>query len=485
MGKSFSELKKRLRCAAWIKCALFGVALGILGTAVYAILQKLLGASPALPLCLAIGAGVALVAFLAMALIVRPTEKRIAKTLDERLGLREKVQTMVAFRDASGTLVEMQREDTERVLREATKKQLRSGHAWIHLILPVLAIAALTVSVLLPAAALPEPSAPPAEDGEQDEAWALTEWHITAVRALIDEVRASDMVDTGKTEIVAALEKMLTDLQSVNTVANMKATVIGTLVTVDGVADGINTYTAIFKALDASASITVKEFNTVIGKPSDPIEESKYQEFKLRFGKETLAEDAATFGAVLGLLVDQIAVSHEDALWCAIKELSDGMIAFSAEAPNLGEGAAEQLSALLDASAEQISEALGQQNANRAVANKTNSSLMSIFGVTWEELPDSLKYPDDAEAGTEDGNYEEKEDDIITDGGLGSGEVIYGSNDAVYDRDQGAHVVYGDVIDTYDGIKTSELEERPISDALKDYIDKYFADLYHKDEDEN
>lgn len=483
MGKGFSELKKSLQCAAWIKCALFGVALGILSAAAYAILQKLLAVSPSLLYALAIGGAVALVASLAALLVVRPTEKRIAKTLDRRLGLNEKVQTMVAFRDAQGTLVELQREDTDRVLREATQKQVRSKRAWMHAILPVISLAVLTVSILLPVSALPEPPAPPAQDGQEAEVWALTEWHVTAVRALIDDVKASDMVEAGKTDTVAALETLLVDLKPVNTVSKMKETVIATLVRVDAITDGINTYTAIFKALDASASAPVKAFNVAIGKPSAPIEESKYQEFKLRFGGETLAEDAATFGAVLGLLIDPIAVSHEDALWISLSELSDAMIAFSAEVPTLGDAAAETLSALLDTSVEGISAALGQQNVNRTVANDTNTTLMNIFGVAWNELPDSLKYPDDAEAGTEDGNYEEKEDEVITDGGLGSGEVIYGSDDAVYDRDKGSHVVYGDVIDTYDGIKTSELENRPLSDAVKDYIDKYFADLYHKDED--
>ncbi|MBR5798061.1 MAG: hypothetical protein IKY29_03815, partial [Clostridia bacterium] len=76
------------------------------------------------------------------------------------------------------------------------------------------------------------------------------------------------------------------------------------------------------------------------------------------------------------------------------------------------------------------------------------------------------------------------EDEVIGGGGKGSGEVIYGSDDAIYYPKDETHVKYGDVIDEYNGQKVTDMQERPLSDELKSFIDKYFSDLYYKDKND-
>jgi predicted transcriptional regulator len=74
--------------------------------------------------------------------------------------------------------------------------------------------------------------------------------------------------------------------------------------------------------------------------------------------------------------------------------------------------------------------------------------------------------------------------EVIGGGGKGSGEVIYGSDDAIYYPKDETHVKYGDVIDEYNGQKVTDMEERPLSDEIKAFIDKYFSDLYYKDKND-
>ena len=310
----------------------------------------------------------------------------------------------------------------------------------------------------------------------------MTEWHITAVRALIEEVKSSETVEEGKTGVVETLERLLVELEPVKTKNWMKQTVIASMVKIDGVIDNINTYTALIRSMRNSSSTKIKELADAIGSPADPIVESKYQALKAGLAKEDLAEVAGNLAYALTVAVDAAKVPATDALYLALKEFSGSLIAFAEATSTLSaDEATEGLTRVFETAAESISLALNQQHINRTTGDSTNNELMSIFGILWSELPDELKYPDDEEAGTTDDEYKEQEDEIINAGGKGDGEVIYGSNDAIYYPADETHVRYGDVIDEYNSQKAAALEGRPLSDELKEFIDEYFADLYYKD----
>ncbi|MBR5616150.1 MAG: hypothetical protein IKW66_04955, partial [Clostridia bacterium] len=170
----------------------------------------------------------------------------------------------------------------------------------------------------------------------------------------------------------------------------------------------------------------------------------------------------------------------------ALGEFSASLTAFAKTVDEFSEEEnATALTRTFESAAEKMSLALSWQGINRTTTDTVNNELMSIFGIAWNELPDELKYPDNEEASTEDNEYEEKEDEIYgEDGGKGSGEVIYGSDDAIYYPKDETHVKYGDVIDEYNGQKVTDMQERPLSDELKSFIDKYFSDLYYKDKND-
>ncbi len=478
MSDFYGKLNRKMRLAVIFKAFLFGIASGMFAASVYIAVSKLSGAAPYTTASVCIGCVAASVVFAVFMLIAMPTKKRIAAELDKKLGLNEKVQTMVEFSGESGDMVEVQREDTLRILKEAPKKALRSKRAALNCIFPAVAAILLTVSFLLPVIA--EPVLPPDDQVDESDIWALTDWHITAVRELIEKIDASQMYESAKLRLTGELEHLLTDLAAVTSKKAMKQRVIDAMVAVDAVTDEINTYTKIAAAMKASPSKTTADFASAIGTPSDPVNETELTALVNSFREETLKSELSSFAFALEAAADSAGVAEGDPLYTAIRESSKLISEYSETA---GKADAPSLSSVFEEVARLISLALDGQSINRSVSDSTVDGLMIIFGVEYSELPEELRLRNDGEVGTENNEYEEKDnEDILNPGGLGGGEVIYGSNDLIYYPKDDIYIRYGDVIDEYNGKKTSALEDLPIRDALKDFIDKYFADLYSKKE---
>ncbi len=485
MNQKFLKFKKRMQVSAVLRAVMCAIGVGLLVAAVWITVDKLNARQVSAAWCGLTAVLAAVAVGVPVGLFLRPTDKTAAKHLDMRLDFQERLQTMIAFEGETGTVVEAQRADTVRRLDETAKKQLRTKNLLPYLI-PLLIAALLFATAFVIPGRTPEMPPDTGETSGPVDVWELTDWHITAVRELIAYVKDSDLEYDGKITVVETLEQLLVDLAPVKTTAQMKSVVTSAMVKINRVTDGINTYSAILAAMDASANQTVKDFAAAIGKPSNPIQESKYQELKASFTEQSSANGADAFASALSATLSAAGVPMDDPLYRALKGFSDSLASFADTVADLtADEATAALSALFDTAAENISAALMQQGANRGVTDYVNEKLMEIFGILWGDLPDELKYPTNIEAGTDRGDYEEKEDETVTDGGLGGGDVIYGSDDAVYDPDTETHVRYGDVIDDYDALKTSELEDRPLSDELKDFIDQYFAGLYYKNENKN
>ncbi len=487
MEKRFSELTRRIRRGMIVKSLIFGVSAGVLIAAAVALAQKLMTQVPDVGWIIGIGLGVMLLGSTLMLLLQRPTEKNIAKRLDERLTLGEKVQTMLAFRGTNGTMLDIQRENTEEILRGTSPKSLRSRCTWAHLVLPVIACALALTAVLVPIRTAGV--GPTDGDLEKPEPWELTEWHIISVRALIDKVKASDMVEPTRADVVSRLEGLLVSLETVTTKDQMKKTVLDVMVRIDAQVDAVNTYTALIRGLRAATETTVTTFAEALGTPADPILESKYQAFRSSFKAASMQDDVREFASALTTAINSAAVDPADALYASLGDFAKSLEEFATawnDAASEDERNAE-LTRLFEASAETMSLALQQQNTNRRVSDETILELSKIFDIPMSEWPEALTAPDNEEAG---GNQDEveppddDEDEIISGGGLGSGEVNYGSDDSVYDPEKNSHVKYGEVIDRYDGQKTAELQDRPLSDEIREWVSKYFADLYYNDEND-
>jgi hypothetical protein len=111
-------------------------------------------------------------------------------------------------------------------------------------------------------------------------------------------------------------------------------------------------------------------------------------------------------------------------------------------------------------------------------------TLCNLFGISKSELaPDVSTLPDDSDRDPEDsgdlddGEVEEP-DGPIGSGGLGTGDVIYGSNDLIFDPDKNAHVPYGDVINDYFAKANEQITDGRVSEEISDAAEEYFGTLF-------
>ena len=480
MRSTYEAIRRKYSVCLILIISLISVSLGVCVGASVAVALKLTAVEPSYVSAYVSGICTAVITAAALLVPFYPTEKRAARYLDKRLGLNERVGTMVSFAGDGSDIAALQREDTERMLSE-NGSPLFPRRVWIALAVPALAVALALCAVLVPAKAAEQPDV---GTDTEDEAWVLTDWHITAIRALIEEVRESDMESDGISRVVSELEALIVKLGAVQTVTLMKQTVIDTMLKIADVASDLNSFPEFARVAVSSPVASVKAYGEALGTLADPIIESGYHELRAGFKHENMQAELAAFASGLSDVLSMAEISEDDEIRTITEAFCASLNELAVAAAGMSEAdATARLKEIFDAAAGSLSSELALQNANLVTASKTNNTLMLIFGIARSELPDDLKYADGAGSGTTGGDYEEKDDEVITDGGKGSGDVIYGSDDAVFDPEKDEHVVYGDILAQYDALKSTELEDRELSEALREFIGKYFDDLYYSEEE--
>ena len=124
---------------------------------------------------------------------------------------------------------------------------------------------------------------------------------------------------------------------------------------------------------------------------------------------------------------------------------------------------------------DKIYQELDKQNKNYSVGFGASDEIREMFGLppvnrednTNEKKPTDVDDPDNKD---EEGNHG---------GGYGDGDV-FGSNDAIYDRDENTHIKYGQVLDAYYQIMTNS----NYTEEEKKAIQSYFEILYRGLEEE-
>ncbi len=208
MVESFKQLKKRAAKRCCLYAGLSGGSGALLTFGALFLVLKLAGrAFPWYGYLAAVGVGV-LVA-IAIFLFAFPTTKRFAKRLDKRYALDEKVQTMVEYSSKAGAVVQLQREDTERVL--STLPKPKKGFAfWAQaVILPVLAISVFGVALAIPKDVGAGTEKPPLVIyGEEEELFDCAA-AIPKMKLLIENVNASNLEDGLKQQYLSYLGTLL------------------------------------------------------------------------------------------------------------------------------------------------------------------------------------------------------------------------------------------------------------------------------------
>lgn len=473
MGQGFRKFKRRMVRAALWRSILPGISLALCTFAVWMILYKrlLLPLSPLLGAAVGLGAGLVLGTALFCGLY--PYQKRLARKLDRELQLREGVQTMLAFRNSEDAVTVLQREQTEQRLQSIPSKRLRVKHVWTCLVCLVLALGLSVTAFAIPA----KQPIPPEEP--VDPPFELSEWDVIALQNLIEEVKASTLTEPAKGEVVGALELLLSELYQTETQGRMKTLVIDTAVSIRRAVAGVVTYQSFSpimsaggspytRALDAALRISDQaQFKAALDAIVADINED--EEFDVAI--HVLSEE-------LHMALRNAGVRPEDALGTELERLANTLanVADKLESYTLTWGRM-QITDAFGVAYSEMGKAMVQQRYDDEMGDYVVKRLLEIFGIPMDELPADAQ--DNDQGPQTPGDYEDDDDDqTLTDGGLGSGELIVGSQDVIYDPYSGKYVKYSEVIDIYNAIFLENKIDGVLSEQMAELIESYFTALF-------
>ncbi len=478
MGNGFLKIKRKARLTAVLRGLLVGISLGTMVIAALWLVAKLTGAKPDFLRYGLIGGGAALVISGLMMLLLIPSEKRLAKWLDRKLSLNERVQTLVAFQKDTSDMAQLQREDTDRILLETPGKSLRSRRSWLLAIVPVLACVSMAVTIVVPAKGLPGPGS------VDNSSWFLDVYDEQKLKDLIDYVRTSEMQEALRTGIAGELEDLLKDLKTVQKKTVMQETVVQAIVDIHALAKDFDSYSALVNALKAVPSDTTRLLGSYIG----TLDETMLTEFL----SGTPATDVEEAKPGLGDILRQeeltqaaqlLARGIRQALEASQQEESNPIYMALAGFADALEAVTEQkLPEVIEQAQKALCRAVEQPGLDRAVEKYTINRLLAIFGVPAAALPPEILAAFENEIGKTPVKPGETEQGPSSSGGYSQGEFVVGSDDDIYDPKLEQQVPYGQVIRDYLKIMTDSLDGT-IPPELEEIITDYFAILLRKTEE--
>jgi hypothetical protein len=134
--------------------------------------------------------------------------------------------------------------------------------------------------------------------------------------------------------------------------------------------------------------------------------------------------------------------------------------------------------------AKKISSEIISQNVNRQAIDVVINKLCSLFGITEEDLitadPDTdidLRDPSVDDTIIDDSEGKEPDNNIGS-GGLGTGDVIYGSDAIVFDPDTNTYRPYGEILSEYFAKANEQITDGKVSDEISDAAEEYFGILF-------
>ncbi len=467
MSNGFLKFKRTMRTGALLRALLTGVSVGIIAFAALWVLAKLtVDGQPNLITYGLIGAGIALVLTGILLVITLPTDRRVAKKLDDKLGLNEKVQTMVAFRGEDSDMVQLQRENADSILQQIPAKTMRSKTAWLVLIAPVLACACLAGAIVVNAQQIE--TKPPV----QEQTWTFYATYRVGLEQLIKYVRDESPMDQASKDVtVARLQSLLEFFEKNRTIKEslMKEKVVDTITNIHQAIKDCNSYHALVEAMNRTSSEAVKHLAVGIQTLDGNSLAERIKAAKKSFENAARADAARMIAESMELALTESKIPVEDPFYVTLKALAEEMAAVTDETTD------EELDAIFARAEEGLKAAIIQPKVNEDEEADVINKLMELFGITRDQIPEDVlqDFDDDTISGNpSDGEEEEENDSVI--GGIGEGENKFGSDDTIYDPFSQDWVSYGEVLTRYSGIVTEYLNRDDVPNEIQSIISFYY-----------
>ncbi len=203
MSKQFATIKKKRILSAILHSVTFALSCGLLVVGAVLLPLKICKIDLAWWYYLIIGIGVALISFSTLLLFIFPRNKRLAKQLDKKYALNERVQTLIEYSSNTGAMATLQRQDAEEKLLNLPKKPLDVKKILLNLIVPIISVAIFITAIAIPKAVepQPEPYKPPVID--------IGKIEKNQLENLIDNITASNLPSDLKASYLQELNTLL------------------------------------------------------------------------------------------------------------------------------------------------------------------------------------------------------------------------------------------------------------------------------------
>lgn len=472
--KSYIKFKKKIVLEVLIKTLAISLSLGLISFSVPFLYYKTKGIEYNLLYLILISIGVCLVTFGLLFLILKPNDVKVAKRLDKELKLNEKVQTMIEYKDKDELMISVQREDTLNILSKTSIKNISMKFGILFFIIIILSMSLTVTSLVIPGYEEPEHvhefidgvcSCGKIEEVEPD--YNLDNWTVKAILELIEEVKKSSMNDELKQKYISKLNSLINDLETETLEKDVKALVESTIKYIEVELDKVNTNNEVYTILKES------NFNVIL-QIALQINLLKPNELKLLLESViiTISGSSPAINELRPEFLDLLTESNldkEDNLYKALVMYAEAINNCADKDPSVDVN--DRVIEAVRNNLQPIVDEITYQAENKRVAVVVIDGLEAIFKLNDVEIEDSEI--DKLPGNDEDDN---KQNNQSGQGGLGTGDYLFGSDDLFFDPEKGI-IKYGDVYFEYYGDLLSKFEDGTLPEELREFFDYYFGIL--------
>ena len=494
MNDDIKKFRSKIIAHAVIESVIAGLSAGLIVVAALLLPLTLTGITVNAGIYVGAGLGMFVIVGGLTFVLIRPTEKRIARRVDTELAMHEKVQTLVAFSSSNEPMAVIQRDDANSRLAAAGTKKIKFKRAWQCSVASVVAVGLFAGAVTVAALG-----------GKPEDTQAADNYTYTRLRNLVGTVQNSSLDDVPKAIVLEQLNLVIESVYDVEKQEGIPLTydervtiVSQAVVNIDAAIDTVVTGEPIGNSMyELCVDSTLYELGIHIRALSGGTAYSTMAAWNIvldddnfnSYDSAAVAKAISEYSAQMIVALSASSVSADDALYTILSGLASEL-GDVANTPAAADDASDAKAAILSAARDAVGKyapplrlELQAQSADRQLDWTIYNELQDIFEIADEDMPDIGEVYEDTVPGQEGDDGKEDENDP-SGGGAGRGDALYGSDSLIYDYTTGEQVQYGEVFDRYNSIIVSLINDGRIDEKYIEMINAYLNALAQAREEE-
>ncbi len=467
MEKHFALIRRKTRLAALVTAVILGIGVGVTAVSALLLVSKLSGIKVEMLYYIIAGAAMPVVSCVAY-FVFAPSDKRLAKRLDEEHGLNEKMRTMVEFKNSNDAFMKLQREDADEKLGQLKVVPWRKRQLIAAILVLIISVGCFVGAAVVPRR--PDGTAePPVGDFDK-------QWIIAELTELTEMVEKSLVVDSLKETALKGLKGLISFVRSHDYMSEMKTEAIQVVLSINSAFIKVNSANKIGECFAESTMQPLKELGGGLLEISGSKSKKALDALQDVLEGSSIDDAAAASDEITSALRNS-GVASSNALCSLLNNLSSAL-----RIASNGDISIDDAFGTIPA---QVSTELMVQNINkRVIQDQVIPKLCEIFSITLDDLSEyeggdevEILPPSSTLPPEEDDSDVKDPDQPIGGGGMGTGDLVYGSNDVIYDPYTNTYVAYGTLLAEYNAKAIDMIEDGKIPPDFSEFVNEYFKTL--------